>query len=164
MRYLLGRQSSAALEQWVQSKAGLFSYRFFWVIEADGSAIAAASALDADKAMIHSLYTYLRFNPLTQRGRRRCKRFNELSEPLAGIPHGCTQINSVYVAPDFRRQGLASKLIQSIATQHPFDLSLQVESKNEAAILLYKKLGFKPMAESTSSILVPSHQVMIKTR
>jgi len=164
MRYLLGRQDDRLLSRWVRAKVGLFSYRFFWIIEVDGTEVAAASAIDADKAVLHSALTYLGFNPLSKRGRRRCRRFNELSEPLAAIPRNCTQINSVYVQPSYRQQGLASKLIRAIAAQHPFNLSLQVELSNTSAIALYEKLEFKPVAQSTSSVLVPAHQVMVKVR
>ncbi len=51
----------------------------------------------------------------------------------------------VYVKPDFRRQGISKLLFSALADNLPDEieqLRLSVESGNEAAMNLYKKLGF----------------------
>lgn len=50
------------------------------------------------------------------------------------------------VAPEYRRQGLGTRLIEMLETalrqQGVYSLTLEVRPSNEAAIALYEKLGF----------------------
>jgi len=52
---------------------------------------------------------------------------------------GEVEIKTICVLPEFRRKGLAQKLMQQISGDKIF---LEVEENNIAAISLYKKLGF----------------------
>lgn len=56
----------------------------------------------------------------------------------------------VYVAPTHRRQGLGGKLMEyakAWASDQGYDqLSLQVFTHNQAALMLYKSLGYTPTA------------------
>ena len=54
------------------------------------------------------------------------------------------EINYIYVLENYRRQGIAFKLINYIMNQNDFEnITLEVNVLNEKAINLYKKLGFE---------------------
>lgn len=57
------------------------------------------------------------------------------------------EITGVCVHPDFRRQGIGEKLLQSLLAKRAdagvSECTLEVRSRNEAAIRLYNKLGFQ---------------------
>lgn len=58
------------------------------------------------------------------------------------------KIGAVYVDPDFRGRGIASKLflstLETIKQQkEKFDVELEVNAEQEAAVRLYQKFGFK---------------------
>lgn len=53
------------------------------------------------------------------------------------------EIKTICVLPEFRRQGIAGKLMkQLIQAQQKNSIFLEVEEANTPAISLYKKLGF----------------------
>lgn len=53
------------------------------------------------------------------------------------------EIKTICVLPEFRRQGIAEKLIkQLIQAQQQNTIFLEVEESNTPAISLYKKIGF----------------------
>jgi ribosomal protein S18 acetylase RimI-like enzyme len=54
-----------------------------------------------------------------------------------------TYVMYLYIAPEYRRQGHATKLLEALLEQD--NLSLHVREGNEAAIALYGKLGFWTM-------------------
>jgi ribosomal protein S18 acetylase RimI-like enzyme len=62
------------------------------------------------------------------------------------VDEGWLGITSVQVAPDCRRQGLASRLVERLAGwaggHGAADCYLQVEENNEPALALYARLGF----------------------
>jgi len=64
------------------------------------------------------------------------------------IPEQRLVINNIYIAPHYRRRGLASLLlehIQHFARQHRIaTLELEVASTNTAAQRLYTRFGFTP--------------------
>lgn len=58
-------------------------------------------------------------------------------------------ITSIAVHPDFRRKGLALKLIQEFEKQLPNDteyIFLEVRESNTAALSLYEKCGFRAVS------------------
>jgi ribosomal-protein-alanine N-acetyltransferase len=61
-------------------------------------------------------------------------------------PFEC-QIGNVAVSPDFRRQGVATKLLRALsdaaAEEGIKDITLEVRPSNKAAIALYEGLGFR---------------------
>jgi ribosomal protein S18 acetylase RimI-like enzyme len=60
---------------------------------------------------------------------------------------GIAEIQDIYVMPDYRRQGLASKLIHHCETQAEGDMvgiSVPVSPQFGAAQRLYHKLGYAP--------------------
>ena len=62
---------------------------------------------------------------------------------------GEADITSVAVHPDYRRKGLAQKLLERFAELLPKDtesIFLEVRQSNEAAISLYKKFGFEELS------------------
>lgn len=54
------------------------------------------------------------------------------------------EVMELGVSPDFRRQGIASALLQTMERDHPRArlIHLEVRSSNQGAIALYRKSGF----------------------
>lgn len=72
-------------------------------------------------------------------------------ESYPGWNSDCLLLSDVFVLPEYRHQGIASKMITDVINQHP-------ESKNNLVFLtvlfpnlkcLYKKLGFKNIDDYT---------------
>lgn len=55
-------------------------------------------------------------------------------------------IDSIAVAPEYRRQGVAEKLIRAALEGFSGDVFLEVRQSNLAARELYKKLGFEEIS------------------
>ena len=53
-------------------------------------------------------------------------------------------IANIAVAPDFRRQGIASLLLDTALVGMDADIFLEVRASNAPAIALYRKYGFEP--------------------
>jgi ribosomal protein S18 acetylase RimI-like enzyme len=64
--------------------------------------------------------------------------------PHQGNRHGCILL--LYVAPEYRRRGIATALLQQAQSwaiaRGDQQLSLQVFANNDAALALYQKLGY----------------------
>jgi GNAT superfamily N-acetyltransferase len=64
-------------------------------------------------------------------------------------------IDEIYVAPAWRRRGLATVLIESLCTEHssspgrPIALELEVSPGNPRARRLYERLGFRAKRNTT---------------
>lgn len=56
-------------------------------------------------------------------------------------------IDSVAVAAEYRRRGIAGKLLEKALEGFEGDVFLEVRKSNLPAIALYEKLGFKKIAE-----------------
>lgn len=65
-----------------------------------------------------------------------------------GIAHGWAGLGAVWTDPSFRRRGLAAHLTARLAAAARDDgihlVHLQAEHDNEAALTLYRRLGFEP--------------------
>ncbi|MBR4909954.1 MAG: ribosomal protein S18-alanine N-acetyltransferase [Clostridia bacterium] len=77
-------------------------------------------------------------------------------------------INNLAVLPDFKRQGVGSLLLDRAITFSRESrlefLSLEVRKSNEAAIALYKKLGFETAGERKDFYDDPKENGIIMTR
>lgn len=160
MHYLLSRLQPSALSGWVAASDGLFSYRYFWVIEHQGKVAACASLLPTNRAIKALLYFWWQARPYTYKGWATIKRLNQLSSPMC-VPPLAAMISSVYVAVDERNKGLGYRLLSAITQQHQDRLALQVACDNQSAIRLYEKLEFKAVGVSSTSSVVAPHQLMV---
>lgn len=59
----------------------------------------------------------------------------------------CFWFDEIYIRKEFRRQGLGCRFIKQVIAEHPEvkRFRLETEPENEAAVRLYKTLGFKPL-------------------
>ena len=160
MHYLLSRVETSALSRWVAARDGLFSYRYFWVIEHQGKVTACASVLPTNRAIKALLYFWWQARPYTYKGWATIKRLNQLSSPMC-VPPLAAMISSVYVAVNKRNSGLGYRLMAAITQQHKGTLALQVACNNRPAIGLYEKLEFKAVGVSSTSSVVAPHQLMV---
>ena len=80
----------------------------------------------------------------------------EIENEFSGYVHYSTSIdamdiNSVFVFPNFRKKGIAEKLLNAVigdAKERKIDkIFLEVRESNTPAIKLYEKLGFKIISE-----------------
>lgn len=73
-----------------------------------------------------------------------CYKENELIKGfiIANKLYENNEILLVYVAEKYRKQGIASKLINSLDNKKGNNILLEVSVENKPAICLYKKLGF----------------------
>lgn len=55
------------------------------------------------------------------------------------------EINYIFVKKEYRKQGIASKMMEYIISYN-LGISLEVNEENESAIKLYEKYGFKKEA------------------
>lgn len=78
---------------------------------------------------------------------------------------GETDMMNVAVDPDFRRQGLGNKLIQSLIEQLKAGgshcLTLEVRASNTPAIALYEKLGFQEIGRRPKYYRNPREDALI---
>lgn len=81
---------------------------------------------------------------------------------------GEAYITNIAVFSDFRRKGIADRLLLSAqmdATERECDfITLEVRKSNEAAISLYKKHGFAIAGERKKFYTAPSEDALIMTK
>ena len=63
-----------------------------------------------------------------------------VSRPIA---EGETELLNLAVAPEFRRQGVARKLVESLLAESPGDVYLEVRESNRGARSFYNGMGFQ---------------------
>jgi ribosomal-protein-alanine acetyltransferase len=62
------------------------------------------------------------------------------------ITEGETELLNLAVAPGFRRQGVARKLVESLLAESPGVVYLEVRESNRAARNFYNRLGFQEVS------------------
>ncbi len=73
-------------------------------------------------------------------------------------------VTNVAVLPDYRRQGIAAKLIER-AVQNDMDfITLEVRKSNAPAIALYEKAGFENVGIRPNYYSAPDEDALIMTR
>ena len=76
-------------------------------------------------------------------------------------------ITNIAVSPDYRRNGIASKMLSKIIRAAYDDnlylLTLEVRKSNIAAQRLYKKFGFEPLGERKNYYHLPTENAVIMT-
>ncbi len=76
-------------------------------------------------------------------------------------------IDNVAVLPDYRRQGLARRLVEvycRFAQAHLAFLTLEVRASNAAAIALYESLGFTEVGRRPAYYTNPKEDAILMTR
>ncbi len=76
-------------------------------------------------------------------------------------------VTNVAVLPKFRRQGIGEKLLSSVIKNHKDELdfiSLEVRVSNDAAISLYKKMGFEIVGTRKRFYEHPTEDALIMTK
>ena len=77
-------------------------------------------------------------------------------------------INNVAIAPDFRRLGIASKLLSTLEERAKklglAFLTLEVRSSNSSAIALYESLGYKPVGRRKNYYERPREDAVLMTK
>ena len=77
-------------------------------------------------------------------------------------------INTLAVAPDFRRRGYATVLLQQVLaeaeTEGAVKATLEVRASNEAALALYERLGFRISARRPGYYTNPQEDALILWR
>ncbi len=88
---------------------------------------------------------------------------------IAGLICGCfgadqSDITSIAVAPEYRRQGIANDLINEFISLLPNmteSIFLEVRESNSAAIALYKKSGFEQVSIRKRFYSAPDENALI---
>jgi len=71
------------------------------------------------------------------------------------------EILNLAVSPEFRRKGIARCLVKSLATVISGPIFLEVRSSNQAAIKLYKSLGFKEISTRSGYYDSPAEPAIV---
>ena len=76
-------------------------------------------------------------------------------------------IDNVAVLPDYRRQGIARRLVEvycRFGEMHLAFLTLEVRASNEAALALYHELGFLPEGRRKDYYTKPKEDALLLTK
>lgn len=69
---------------------------------------------------------------------------------IVSLDDACGEIDSLFVAPDFRKQGIGGKLMQNtlqwLKKLHCMHINVLVAEGNEKVSPFYERFGFKPKA------------------
>ncbi len=163
MRFLLSREPKGYLKKWVRSKTGLFSHRYFWLIEKDNVPVACCSILRPEQTSTAVLNTWWQMRPYTIAGLKMIRRLSMMSTAMAIPDVPASMISSVYVPAAHRGQGYATRLLSALIQKYRGAIALQVAISNKAAINLYEQTGFKSVGLSEPSSVVEQHYLMLST-
>ncbi len=124
------------IEMEMQDSESFESYQTFWVAELDSKISGGMQIFPWDRLETQA------YNPIIPKERLYIEEpFEELNAP------GTYYIHALGVFPEFKRQGIASKLVlhaRAIAKSEGFDaLSLYCVEDNTGAVKLYEKHGFE---------------------
>jgi len=72
-----------------------------------------------------------------------------------------TEILNVAVAPEFRRQGIAGRLVQYVLETHPGNVYLEVRQSNLAALKLYESRGFHQISRREKYYSDPAEAAIV---
>ena len=64
-----------------------------------------------------------------------------------GLADGESEVLNLAVAPEFRRQGIARDLVAALVAEDPGKVYLEVRESNQAALNLYKSMGFEEVGK-----------------
>ncbi len=76
-------------------------------------------------------------------------------------------VTNIAILPDFRRKGFAERLLSTVISdcrQKLEFISLEVRASNDAAISLYKKLGFSAVGCRKRFYVAPVEDALIMTK
>ncbi|MBS7360683.1 MAG: ribosomal protein S18-alanine N-acetyltransferase, partial [Oscillospiraceae bacterium] len=80
---------------------------------------------------------------------------------------GEVYITNIAIFPEFKRQGIGKKLIEtllnSVKEENAEFVTLEVRKSNESAIGLYKKMGFKVVGERKDFYKKPKENALLMT-
>jgi ribosomal-protein-alanine N-acetyltransferase len=77
------------------------------------------------------------------------------------LAEGETELLNLAVAPEFRRQGVARKLVESLLAEFPGDVFLEVRESNRAARKFYNHMGFQEVSSRSGYYQAPSEAAIV---
>jgi ribosomal-protein-alanine N-acetyltransferase len=77
------------------------------------------------------------------------------------LVEGETELLNLAVAPEFRRQGVARKLVESLLAESPGVVYLEVRESNRAARQFYNHLGFQEVSSRPGYYRAPSEAAIV---
>jgi ribosomal-protein-alanine N-acetyltransferase len=126
--------------------------------ESDLLAVAAIQILCPESAHWEA-HEYLKYDLLVA----------ESSGTLSGfvvvgpLPLGEGEILNLAVAPEWRRKGVARKLLEGVRKRYPGDLYLEVRESNQAAQKFYQSIGFQAVGRREGYYEFPPEAAIVMT-
>ena len=77
------------------------------------------------------------------------------------LAEGETELLNLAVAPEFRRQGVARKLVESLLAESPGVVYLEVRESNRAARTFYNHMGFQEVSSRSGYYQVPLEAAIV---
>jgi [ribosomal protein S18]-alanine N-acetyltransferase len=77
------------------------------------------------------------------------------------VVEGETELLNLAVAPEFRRLGVARKLVESLLAESPGVVYLEVRESNRAARKFYNRMGFQEVSSRSGYYQAPSEAAIV---
>src|SRR5271157_1380382 len=77
------------------------------------------------------------------------------------LVEGETEVLNLAVAPEFRRQGVARKLVESLLAEAPGVVYLEVRESNWAARKFYNRMGFREFSSRSGYYQAPTEAAIV---
>ncbi len=77
------------------------------------------------------------------------------------LAEGETELLNLAVAPEFRRQGVARKLVESLLAESPGVVYLEVRESNRAARKFYNHMGFQEVSSRPGYYQAPPEAAIV---
>ena len=77
------------------------------------------------------------------------------------LVEGETELLNLAVAPEFRRQGVARKLVESLLAEAPGVVYLEVRESNRAARKFYNHMGFQEVSSRSGYYQAPPEAAIV---